>query len=531
MQSFSEIGLPDQILENLKGMKYEKPTEVQAATIPVILDKKDVVIQSHTGSGKTAAFGLPILKNVMTDVPAVQFLILVPTRELAAQVRDELESIAKDTEIQVCAIYGGADMNQQIQKLRKGAQVVVGTPGRILDHLKRRTMSFSVVRGVVLDESDKMLSMGFLPDVQLIFKFLPKRRQMMMSSATFPYTIQQLIHQYMIDPVELLLSSDDIAPKEIDHLYCSVQNHEKEQVLLALVEKEQPELSLVFCNTKIEVKSVHMLMSNAGLKVEGLSSDLTQSQREQVLRKLKMGEIQHMVCTDLAARGIDIPALTHVFNFSSSGDSETYVHRAGRTGRAGKSGVVISLVATLDLAGFLTAMKVNEIEAREIQAPTEEEIVEARVKRHHEHLKLIDFARETDVREEFTRLAEMLTPEQAASMLPLLLEYFRKPRVVLPAPPPPAAAPRESRDQPERREHRGRDRYPRGDRRSRGSDYNKGYRDRRPPRGGDRGGRNPHYDKRSRPAPGGHGPRGEDRAGRAAAGLALARRIRWRGGA
>ncbi len=514
MESFTELELSEQVLSNLETMEYRLPTEVQAKAIPVILEKKDLVIQSHTGSGKTAAFGLPLIQNVMADVPAVQFLVLAPTRELAAQIRDEFERLAKDTGVKVCAIYGGADMGAQIKKLRDGAQIVIGTPGRILDHLKRRTMSFSVVRAAVLDEADKMLSMGFLPDVQLIFNHLPKRRQVVMSSATFPYSIEQLIHQYMVEPVKLLLSSDDMAPKEIDHMYCSVQNADKEQVLLALLEKEQPELSLIFCNTRADVKTVHYFLANAGLGVEGLSSDLSQSQRERVLSRLKAGQVQHVVCTDLAARGIDVPALSHVFLYSASGDAETYVHRTGRTGRAGKSGKAISLVSSLDLAGFRQGLKVNGLEAEEIGPPTEEDIVQARIARFLKRLEDIGFAKDVDIREEFVGVAERLTADQAKSLLPFLLEQFaraeaanRYPREELPAVDKDAGERRESGSSEREYGGRGRDgRRPGGDR---GGRRRRGGRDGHEGRGG-RGGRGGHQDsRRDGHGDGGRGGRGD----------------------
>ena len=430
MEDFSGLGLSEQILKNLEAKNYTKPTDVQAGAIPTILENKDLVIQSQTGSGKTASFAIPLLQRVKVDVPAVQFLVMVPTRELASQVRDEFDSLAQDTSVKICAIYGGADMRKQVKALKDGAQVIIGTPGRILDHLKRRTMSFSVVRGVVLDEADKMLSMGFLPDVQLIFRHLPKRRQMVMSSATFPYTVEQLIIQYMVEPEKLLLSSDDMAPKEIDHQFCIMPNDQKEKVLLALIEKESPEMSFIFCNTRSDVKSVHGFLTKAGAKAEALSSDLNQRQRERVLRKLRIGQVQHLVCTDLAARGIDIPALSHVFIFSSSGDPETYVHRTGRTGRAGRSGKAISLVSSLDLAALRIALSTNSIEATEIEPPTEEEIVSARVANHFAHLEMIGFAAGVDEREEFIQLAGKLTDEQGKALLPLLLEHFFRPAVI-----------------------------------------------------------------------------------------------------
>jgi ATP-dependent RNA helicase DeaD len=468
MDSFSELPFSEQILKNLVAKGYEKPTAIQAQALPVILEKKDVVMQSHTGSGKTGAFGLPMIQSVMTDVPAVQFLVLVPTRELAYQVYSELTSLAVDTDVKIAAIYGGSSMSAQIDAIRNGAQIVIGTPGRIIDHLKRRTMSFSVVRGLILDEADKMLSMGFLPDVQLIFNYLPKRRQTVMSSATFPYTVERIIQTYMIEPVRISLSQEDMAPSEIESLYCVLNTNEKEQALLEFIEKEDPDLSMIFCNTKVEVKSVHHFLNNAGIPAEELSSELSQNARERSLDRLRKGIVRHMVCTDLAARGIDVPHLSHVFHFSASGDTETFIHRSGRTGRAGNAGKSISLVSTPDLANFRQALKVNDVEAEEIPRPTAEEILEARVKHDLEKLKAIDFAKDTDIREEFTMLAKALTPEQAQSLLPLLLEHFlRREQVVeadVPAVPP---AEKETREESGSKEERG---GRRGRRRGRGRD-------------------------------------------------------------
>lgn len=486
--SFEALGVSEAVGKNLAAKGYENPTEIQAGSIPVILEKKDVVLQSHTGSGKTAAFGIPVVQMVMPDVPAVQFVVLVPTRELAAQVYREIESLAKGTGVKVASIYGGADMGRQIQALRDGAQIVIGTPGRVLDHLKRRTMSFSVVRGIVLDEADKMLSMGFFPDMQAVFRQLPKRRQAVMSSATFPFEVERIINQYMVEPVRITISSDDIAPKEIDHAFINVDSNEKERALLSLLEMEEPELSFIFCNTKAEVKSVHLFLENAGLPVAGMSSDLSQTARERSLRRLRNGAVRHLVCTDVAARGIDVPALSHVFCFSTGGDPETYVHRTGRTGRAGKSGKAISIISTHDLAAFRGAMKTNEIEIREITMPTPEQINKARLEHHMEYFKSIDFAKDADIREDYLELASKLTDEQVRTLLPFLLEQFRSGKTVTleePETPPmrdDAPPSREPDSRGPRGRGRGRDRGDRGDRNERGDRGGRGGRGGRGPR-------------------------------------------------
>lgn len=428
MENFNEIGLKQPILDNLARMGYETPTDIQSQAIPEIMSNQDTVMQAHTGSGKTAAFGIPLIQSVMPDVPAVQFVILVPTRELAKQVTNELVSLAQDTDVNVVAIYGGTSIDAQFKALGQHAHIVVGTPGRTLDHLKRRTMTMSVVRGLVLDEADKMLSMGFLPEMKLIFQHLPKRHQTIMSSATFPASIEGLIHRYMNDPVRICLSSDQVMPKEIKHLYCTVPLRQKDQALLSFIEKEEPELSLIFCNTKIEVKALSRFLIGAGINAIPLSSDLTQKQRELNLQRLRFGQVNHLVCTDVASRGIDIPNLTHVFIYSTSEDLELYVHRTGRTGRAGKPGIAISLVATVDLPNFIQALKTHGVDAEEIEVPTEEEILATRVAHHIRALETINYAADADIKEEFMRLSEALSEDRIHALFPFLLERFLLPK-------------------------------------------------------------------------------------------------------
>jgi len=430
LKNFSDFALNDAIQNNLIKMGYETPTEVQVEAIPPMLDKKDVVINSHTGSGKTGAFLLPFIQNTRLDIPAVQYIILVPTRELAAQVKAEAERMTEGTEVKTACIYGGMSYNAQVRAIKDGAQIVVGTPGRMLDHLKRRTLSLSVVRGLVLDEGDKMLSMGFLQEVKLIMEFLPKRHQTILSSATFPPAIELIIEQYMIEPVRITLTTQEQTAKEISHFYSLVGLQEKEQVLLKFIESEDPALSLIFCNRKSEVNSVYQFLKHAGLNAAALSSELPQRKREEILHGLRVGQIAHLVCTDLAARGIDIPHLSHVFIFSAGEDLEAYVHRTGRTGRAGRAGKAISIVSGQDIANFNMALKAHDITATEIHPPTDEEVVESRTANYLKKLNVINFAKETDVHEEFTRITSTLEEDQIKSLLPFLLERFFKAPVV-----------------------------------------------------------------------------------------------------
>lgn len=499
MDNFNDLGISEEILANLAKIGYEKPTEIQAQAIPVIREKQDVVFQSQTGSGKTAAFGIPLIEGVMQDVYAAQFLVLVPTRELAAQVSAEMTRLCQNMDVHIATVYGGASFKAQEEALKK-AQIIVGTPGRILDHLKRRTMSFSIVRGFVLDEADKMLSMGFLPDVQLIFKHLPKRRQTILSSATFPPIIERVITQYLIEPVRISTSSDAVAARTVTHCYCMVSNEDKERALLDFIEKEQPTLSLIFCNTKAEVKSVHRFLDDADVSVAYLSSDLNQNQREKTLRRLKTGLVQHVVCTDVAARGIDIPHLSHVFLFSSGEDLEAYVHRTGRTGRAGRAGKAISIVSGQDVSNFNRALKVHKIEAEELERPTQEEILQSRLENDYQTLAEIDFAKDADVRDEFELLAKKLDDKQAKALLPFLLERFlrQEPTAVIEDPlPPPAREERSEHEDVPVHDDRGRKGGRGGDRGGRRKSGERNDRGERGGRGGDRGGeRRPEFSAR-----------------------------------
>jgi ATP-dependent RNA helicase DeaD len=430
MNDFSAFGLQANLLKNLEKMGYQAPTEVQAEAIGPTLEKRDVVIHSHTGSGKTAAFGIPFVQNAKEDIPAVQYLVLAPTRELAMQVSQEITKLAEGTSLLVSTIYGGTGYKKQLEQLKAGAQIIVGTPGRILDHLKKRTMSLSVTRGLALDEADKMLSMGFLPDVRLIMDYLPKRHQTLLASATFPPAIEAIIDNYMVDPVRIDLAGDVKTAKEIRHCYAVVSSGDKERALMAFLEKENPTQSMIFCNTRQEVYAVFQYLKHTGLAVGCLSSDQNQKEREKVLYALRVGRLQHLVCTDLASRGIDIPALSHVFIFSASEDIESYVHRTGRTGRAGQLGVAISLVSGTDIASFNLALKEHEIHAESILLPSDEEVIEAKVHQGMTMLSAIDFARDADVHEEFQKLAQHLGPEEQKALLPFLLErYFKAPKL------------------------------------------------------------------------------------------------------
>jgi ATP-dependent RNA helicase DeaD len=410
-------------------MGYESPTEVQGEAIPKTLAGHDLVVMSRTGTGKTAAFGVPIIEKVDPDRSEVQAVVLTPTRELTVQVSGELEKIAKGREIQVEAIYGGESIAGQIEAIREGAQVVVGTPGRVLDHLKRKTLRLHSVRIQVLDEADKMLDMGFAQEMGEIMHFVPDERQTLLFSATVPLGIRGIIYNYLEEPEWVLLSEDFAYVKEVDHAYIIAPHMQKELVLYKVIEHDQPPSSMIFCNTRGEVRMVAGFLAGKGLKVAMISSDLIQKKREKVMERFRSGDIRHLVATDVAARGIDIEDLSHVFIYSAPGSPELYIHRAGRTGRIGKTGQVVSLVSASDLLNFNRLVNRYHLAIRERSVPTDEEIRGRKIDRIMKRLGEEAAALSSQELDELGEVAEALVehPDRKRLLAYLLRHDFGPP--------------------------------------------------------------------------------------------------------
>ncbi|MEM9157352.1 MAG: DEAD/DEAH box helicase [Cyanobacteria bacterium P01_F01_bin.33] len=343
--TFADLGLKTFLLKALAEQSFEEPTDIQREAIPLLLEGRDAIACARTGTGKTAAFTLPLVNNVDSDNRAVQVLVLTPTRELALQVAEVATTFGRGNRIHVAAVYGGQPFGQQVRQLNRGAQVVIGTPGRILDHLTQGTLNAGQVRSLVLDEADRMLDMGFSEDVEKILSHLPAERQNAFFSATFLPELRRLAHNYLTDPVSINIDSDVDDAANIDQRVCFIGSYRhKMGVLSRLIEMEQPKAAIIFTKTKQGANEVVAALVEAGHRAEAYHGDLSQTAREAAICKFRSHAIDLLVATDVAARGLDIEQVSHVFNFDLPGTAAAYVHRVGRTGRAGRDGIAITLI-------------------------------------------------------------------------------------------------------------------------------------------------------------------------------------------
>jgi ATP-dependent RNA helicase DeaD len=372
--TFDALPLSPEVRSAVDELGYVHPTPVQRAVFESAARGQDLVVQARTGTGKTAAFGLPLIDRlVRRNRPGAQALVLCPTRELALQVTRELENLAKHNGISVLPVYGGAPMPKQIEGLKAGAQVVAGTPGRVLDHLRRRTLDPSGIRALVLDECDEMLSMGFLPQILEIWSELPTSIQVMLFSATVARPVLRIADTRLKNPEFITLSGDSVGALEIEH-YVYISRGDKFQELLRILKAEDPDSAIVFCNTRDDTQRVARELQLAGYEAAWLNADLSQNEREAVMQATRERRVRFLVCTDVAARGIDISHLTHVINFDFPEATEQYVHRTGRTGRAGRLGTAISLVSPSSIGNLYYLRLEYKIHPTERQLPTEQEL-------------------------------------------------------------------------------------------------------------------------------------------------------------
>ena len=345
--TFDDLGLKKEILKSIKFAGFTAPSPIQAQAIPFVIAGRDMVGQAHTGTGKTAAFSLPALHNMKLD-GSVELLVITPTRELATQVSDEIFKYGRNLGVKTVTVYGGSSYKRQLDLIGRGASVVVATPGRLLDILKKGMLDNFAPSMVVLDEADEMLDMGFLDDINEIFTYLPTNRQTLLFSATMPAPIKTLASRILQNPEFISITKGETTNADIEQQYYVIDEHERDDAIIRLMDSEQPGKSVVFCRTKSEVDRLSNVLSNAGYLANGLHGDMEQRQRENVIKGFKNNSVKVLVATDVAARGIHVDNISHVFNYHIPFDPESYVHRIGRTGRAGTKGKAITLLTPLE---------------------------------------------------------------------------------------------------------------------------------------------------------------------------------------
>ncbi|WP_446676288.1 DEAD/DEAH box helicase [Paenibacillus typhae] len=346
MPGFKGLGVSEVLSDLLKGQGIVKPTPVQEEAIPPLVQGLDVIARAKTGTGKTLAFLLPIMDKIRVEAAYPQALILAPTRELALQITEEARKLARHTGVKILAVYGGQDVEKQLRKLEGGRHLIIGTPGRLLDHLRRETLDLGGVKMLVLDEADQMLHMGFLEDVETIITSVPYRRQTMLFSATMPDAIKRLAANYMKEPLDIIIKSGSSIPLEnIRQQVVECSDRNKEEALQALIERDRPYLAIIFCRTKRRVSKLNEALQAAGYDCDELHGDLSQAKREAVMKRFRDAKLQLLVATDVAARGLDVEGVTHVFNYDLPLDADSYIHRIGRTGRAGGKGLAITFAS------------------------------------------------------------------------------------------------------------------------------------------------------------------------------------------
>ncbi|TYO97021.1 DEAD/DEAH box helicase [Desulfallas thermosapovorans] len=424
MALFSDFGLSESVIRALSNMGFEEATPIQEQAIPVGLQGRDLIGQAHTGTGKTAAFGIPLMERLQVGQENIQAVILTPTRELAVQVAEELYRIGQYKGIRSLPVYGGQDINRQIRALKKRPHIIVATPGRLMDHMRRKTIRLNQVSIVVLDEADEMLNMGFIEDIENILKEVPEERQTMLFSATMPAPIQALAGRFMNDPEVIRVAARQVTVPNIEQGYIEVHEKEKFDVLCRLLDTQSPERAIVFGRTKRRVDELYEALNKRGYSAEGIHGDLSQARRDQVMRQFKDGAIEVLVATDVAARGLDITGVTHIYNFDIPQDPEGYVHRVGRTGRAGKAGAAITLVTPREIGHLRVIEKMTRGKIARRPVPTLKDAIRGQQRIAVERLLM---AVEKEDIENYRGLAEGLLEEtDSVTLLSAALKVLTK---------------------------------------------------------------------------------------------------------
>ncbi|NRD79092.1 DEAD/DEAH box helicase [Bacillus sp. BRMEA1] len=424
MTTFQEMGISGPIQRAITDMGFEEASPIQEKAIPIALTGKDIIGQAQTGTGKTAAFAIPILENVDPSKKYVQAIVIAPTRELAIQVSEEINRLAKYMDISSLPIYGGQSIDRQIKALKKGPHIITGTPGRLLDHIQRKTLKLDRISSVVLDEADEMLDMGFLEDIERILKETPEEKQTLLFSATMPKPIQNLAERFMSEPEIVKMKAKEVTSPRVEQIYYEVNERDKFEVLCRLLDVDNPELAVIFGRTKRRVDELSDALNKRGYLADGLHGDLNQRQRDVVMNKFREGSIDILVATDVAARGIDVSGVTHVYNFDIPQDSESYVHRIGRTGRAGKTGVAITFVTPRETGQIHSIEKASKGHIKRKSIPT---VAEARESIQRAAIeKMIQLVEENQYKQFKQAASELLDQYDSIALVSIALKLLSK---------------------------------------------------------------------------------------------------------
>lgn len=422
---FGELGLDKSLLKAVKRSGFEEATPIQAETIPLVLAGNDVIGQAQTGTGKTAAFGLPVLQQLDLDLRQIQAVIISPTRELAIQTQEELFHLGKEKKAKVQVVYGGADIRRQIKQLEQHTpHILVGTPGRLLDHIQRGTINLAHVKHLILDEADEMLDMGFLDDIEKIIQAVPAERQTLLFSATMPKEILKIGEKFMVNPQIVKIKAKELTTDLVDQYFVKTKEFEKFDIMTRLIDVQAPELTIVFGRTKRRVDELSRGLEARGYNAAGIHGDLTQQRRMNVLRKFKNGDLDILVATDVAARGLDISGVTHVYNYDIPQDPESYVHRIGRTGRAGHHGTSVTFVTPNEMDYLRVIEKLTKKRMDPLKPPTQDEAFIGQVSSALDDIK--DLIADTDTERYEAQAQALLEQYDAVEVVAAFLNNMTK---------------------------------------------------------------------------------------------------------
>lgn len=422
---FGELGLDKSLLKAVKRSGFEEATPIQAETIPLVLAGNDVIGQAQTGTGKTAAFGLPVLQQLDLDLRQIQAVIISPTRELAIQTQEELFHLGKEKRAKVQVVYGGADIRRQIKQLEQHTpHILVGTPGRLLDHIQRGTINLAHVKHLILDEADEMLDMGFLDDIEKIIQAVPAERQTLLFSATMPKEILKIGEKFMVNPQIVKIKAKELTTDLVDQYFVKTKEFEKFDIMTRLIDVQAPELTIVFGRTKRRVDELSRGLEARGYNAAGIHGDLTQQRRMNVLRKFKNGDLDILVATDVAARGLDISGVTHVYNYDIPQDPESYVHRIGRTGRAGHHGTSVTFVTPNEMDYLRVIEKLTKKRMDPLKPPTQDEAFIGQVSSALDDIK--DLIADTDTERYEAQAQALLEQYDAVEVVAAFLNNMTK---------------------------------------------------------------------------------------------------------